>query len=260
MEYKTLLYEVVDGIATVTINRPDKMNALNKEVLVDLAKAFSAIAADPEVRAVILTGAGEKAFVAGADIKEMANFNSLCAEQFIAAGQGALNLMENCPKPVIAAVNGYALGGGTEISMACDFIYASENAVFGQPEITIGVIPGFGGTQRLARLVGKAMAKELVLTGKIINANEALRIGIVNKVAPADSLMEEAKKTATVMATKGQVAIRLAKDCINNGLNTDLGNGLLLERQAFSLLCSTEDQKEGMKAFVEKRKPDFKDR
>lgn len=260
MEYKTLLFEVADGIATITINRPDKMNALNSDVIKDLTTAFGAVFADPEIRVVILTGSGDKAFVAGADISQMKDFNSLQGEQFAAAGQGALNLIESCPKPVIAAVNGFALGGGTEIAMACDFVYASEKARFGQPEINLGIIPGFGGTQRLPRLVGKAMAKELVLTGAIIDATEALRIGLVNRVVPHDSLMEEVKKTAAMIASKGQVAVRLSKDCINNGMNTDLGNALLIERQAFSLLCSTEDQKEGMSAFLEKRKPDFKDR
>lgn len=259
MDYKTLLFEVSDGIATVTINRPDKLNALNSEVLVDLANAFTSINSDPEIRVAILTGSGDKAFVAGADISQMSEFNALMGEQFAAMGQGVLNLIENCPKPVIAAVNGFALGGGTEIAMACDFIYASENAKFGQPEISLGIIPGFGGTQRLPRLVNKAMAKELVLTGDMIDAKEAFRIGLVNKLVAPDALMDAAKKTAAKIASKGLIAIRLAKESINNGMNVDLDNGLLIERQAFSLLCSTEDQKEGTKAFLEKRKPEFKD-
>jgi enoyl-CoA hydratase len=260
MDFETLLFEVTDGIALVTINRPDKLNALNAQVIADLGAAFAHITSTPEIRVVIITGAGDKAFVAGADISQMPSFNSLMGEQFAAQGQGVFNQIETCPKPVIAAVNGFALGGGTELSMACDFIYASEKAKFGQPEINLGIIPGFGGTQRLPRLVNPAMAMELVLTGDIINATEALRIGLVNKVFAPDQLMDEAKKTAAKIASKGQVAVRLSKDCINNGMQVDLAQALLLERQAFALLCSTEDKNEGTTAFLEKRKPVFKDR
>jgi enoyl-CoA hydratase len=260
MEFKTLLFEVTDGIAMVTINRPDKLNALNSDVIADLGEAFARIVENPEIRVVILTGAGDKAFVAGADISQMPEFNSLMGEHFAAQGQAVLNTIENCPKPVIAAVNGFALGGGTEIAMACDFIYASDKAKFGQPEINLGIIPGFGGTQRLPRLVGNAMAMELVLTGDMIDAAEAHRIGLANKVFPADQLMDEVKKTAAKIASKGQVAVRLAKDCINNGTDVDLDRALLIERQAFSMLCSTEDKNEGTTAFLEKRKPAFKDR
>ena len=255
MEFKTVLFEVAGGVATVTINRPDKLNALNSEVLVDLANAFTSINADPEIRAAILTGSGDKAFVAGADISQMSEFNALMGEQFASMGQGVLNLIENCPKPVIAAVNGFALGGGTEIAMACDFIYASENAKFGQPEINLGIIPGFGGTQRLPRLVNKSMAMELVLTGDMIDAKEAYRIGLVNKLVAPEELMTQVNKTAAKIASKGLIALRLAKESINNGMNVDLDNALLIERQAFSLLCSTEDQKEGMKAFSASSRP-----
>lgn len=260
MEYKNLLFKVEDQIALVTINRPEALNALNAKTIEELTDAFVRVQADPEIAVAILTGGGDKAFVAGADIKEMLDFNPLMAEQFAANGQAALNVIENCAKPVIAAVNGFALGGGTELAMACDFIYAADTAKFGQPEINLGIIPGFGGTQRLPRLVGKAMAKELVLTGNMIDAEEALRIGLVNKVVPLIKLMTEVKKTAAKIASKGRVAIRMTKDCINNGMNVDLDNALRLERQAFAILCASEDQKEGMTAFTEKRKPVFKNR
>ncbi len=208
----------------------------------------------------VLTGSGEKAFVAGADISEMVKYNSLKAEHFATLGQQLTVTIETCPKPVIAAVNGFALGGGTELAMACDFIYASANAKFGQPEIKLGIIPGFGGTQRLPRLVGKAMAKELVLTGNIIDAEEAKRIGLVNKIFPPEMLLDEAKKTAGRIAGFSLPAIKATIDTINNGVNVDLADALFMERQAFAILCSTKDQKEGMKAFLAKRKPDFKDK
>ena len=259
MDYENLLFEVSDNVAIVSINRPKVLNALNAGVLSDLTDAFLRIGTDPEIRVVILTGAGEKSFVAGADISQMPSFDPVKGELFAAMGQEVFNAIQNCPKPVIAAVNGYALGGGTEIAMACDFIYASEKAKFGQPEINLGIIPGFGGTQRLPRLTNMAMAMELILTGDLIDAAEAHRIGLVNKVFAADALMDEAKKTAAKIASKGQVAVRLSKECINNGMNVDLENGLLIERQAFAILCSTQDKNEGTTAFLEKRKPAFKD-
>lgn len=259
MSFETLLYEVEGAVATVTINRPDKLNALNSKVLTELTDVFTAIAGDETVKAVVLTGAGEKAFVAGADISEMVGFDTLRGLTFVARGQAAFDLIEGCPKPVIAAVNGFALGGGTELAMACDFIYASEKAKFGQPEINLGIVPGFGGTQRMGRILGKSMAKELVLTGDMIDATEALRIGLVNRVCPPEELLAAAKKTAAKIASKGAVAIRLAKECVDMGLNVDLATGQLLERQAFGVLCSTHDKKEGMSAFLEKRKPEFKD-
>jgi len=261
MNYQNITYELKDGgIAVVTINRPKVLNALNGPTLQELGQVFCDIASDPEARVVILTGAGEKAFVAGADISQMVEFNSLAGDTFANMGQEVLNSIENCPKVVIAAVNGYALGGGTEISMACDFIIASDKASFGQPEINLGIIPGFGGTQRLPRLVGKGMAKQLVCTGDIIKADEALRIGLVNKVVPSDELMDEVMGVAKKIASKGQVAVRVAKECVNRGVNMDLRHALAFERESFAILCSTEDQKEGMKAFLEKRKPEFKDR
>jgi enoyl-CoA hydratase len=260
MTYKNLLFVVEDGLAVVTINRPQSLNALNTATLKELADAFEKIAKDKKIRAAILTGAGEKAFVAGADISEMVNFTPLKADAFATLGQGVLNGIENNPKPVIAAVNGFALGGGTEIAMSCDFVYASPNAKFGQPEIKLGIIPGFGGTQRLTRLVGRARAKELVLSGDMITADDALRIGLVNKVVPLETLLDEAKKTAKKIAAYGLPAIKAAKDAINRGADVDLPNALFLERQAFAGLCATKDQKEGMKAFLAKRPAQFKDK
>ncbi|MDP8225399.1 MAG: enoyl-CoA hydratase-related protein [Candidatus Lernaella stagnicola] len=260
MAYKNILLEIEAGVAVVIINRPHALNALNSATIKELQSAFDKIIKDKAVRAVVLTGAGEKAFVAGADISEMAKYNPLKANLFAALGQQLTLTIENCPKPVIAAVNGFALGGGTELAMACDFIYASANAKFGQPEIMLGIIPGFGGTQRLPRLVGKARAKELVLTGDRIDAEEARRIGLINKIFPAEMLLDEAKKTARRIAAFSRPAVQAAIDAINKGVDVDLPNALFLERQAFAILCSTKDQKEGMKAFLEKRKPDFKDK
>jgi enoyl-CoA hydratase len=259
MDYKNILFAVGDGIALVTINRPAALNALNSATLAELGDAFATIATDPAIRAAVLTGGGEKAFVAGADISEMVNYNPLQAEAFAKLGQDVLSLIDDGPKPTIAAVNGFALGGGTEIAIACDFIYASTKAKFGQPEIKLGIIPGFGGTQRLARLVGKPMAKELVLGGDMIGADEALRIGLVNKVVAPEALLEEAKKAAKKMAAFGLPALAAAKRAINCGVNVDLANGLLIERQAFAALCATTDQKEGMGAFLAKRPPKFTD-
>jgi enoyl-CoA hydratase len=260
MAYTNIRFEVEDGVAVVTIDRPTALNALNSATLKELASAVDKIAKDKKIRAAVLTGGGAKAFVAGADISEMVNFNPLKATAFATLGQGVLSAIENCPKPIIAAVNGFALGGGTEIAMACDFIYAAANAKFGQPEIKLGIIPGFGGTQRLPRLVGKAMAKELVVTGDMIDANEALRIGLVNKVLPLEELLNAAKATAKKIAGYSQCAVQAALDCINKGPDVDLPDALYLERQAFAILCSTKDQKEGMKAFLAKRPPQFKDR
>jgi len=260
MAYKNIRFEVEDGMAVIFIDRPKALNALNSETLKELTGAFEKVGKDKKIRVAILTGGGEKAFVAGADISEMMRFTPVKAEAFAKLGQELLLAIEQCPKPVIAAVNGFALGGGTEIAMACDFIYASEKAKFGQPEITLGIIPGFGGTQRLPRLVGKAMAKELVLTGAMIDAQEALRIGLINKVFPPEELLPAAKKTAKKIDGFGQLAVTASIDTINTGLDGDLADALFIERQAFAILCSTKDQKEGMKAFIEKRPAQFKDR
>ncbi|MEJ2167451.1 MAG: enoyl-CoA hydratase-related protein [Desulfobacterales bacterium] len=258
MAYENILYEVKDGIATITFNRPKSLNALNSALLAEFSQALDDIAADENIRILILTGAGEKAFVAGADISELARFDSLKAKAFARSGHAIINKLQQLPIAVIAAVNGFALGGGTEIAIACDFIYASENAKFGQPEINLGVIPGFGGTQRLPRLIGTNMAKELIFTGKMISAEEALRLGLANKVVAREKLMEEVFQTAAVIASKGKASLREAKQAINNGMNVDLASGCNIEIDAFSLCYASPDAKEGTSAFLEKRKPEFK--
>jgi enoyl-CoA hydratase len=257
MSYQTLLYEVADGVATVTINRPEAMNSLSPEVVGELDQALDQIMADDDVRAVVLTGAG-KAFVAGADIAAMSKMTPLEGRKFSRQGQAVLFKIEKLDKPVIAAVNGFALGGGCEIAMSCDFIYASEKAKFGQPEINLGIIPGFGGTQRLARRVGPGWAKELCLTGVIISAAEAKEIGLVTRVFAPDELMTEAHKTAAGMATKGRVALRAIKTLINDGSDLPLERAIPMEAEAFATCFASPDQREGMTAFLEKRKPEFK--
>ena len=256
MEYENLIVEIEDGIATLTINRPQTLNALNTATLKELSRAFQELEENAQVKVIILTGAG-KAFVAGADISEMKDKNAIGGREFGLLGQSVFTAIENLSKPVIAAVNGYALGGGTELALACDMIYASEKAKFGQPEVGLGVTPGFGGTQRLPRRVGLAMAKELIFTGRIIDAKEAFRIGLVNKVVSSESLMEEVRRLAEEIASKGQVSVKLAKAVMNRGMDTDLHSALMLEADAFGLCFSTADQKEGMTAFLEKRKPRF---
>lgn len=255
-----ILIGVEEGIATITFNRPKALNALNSALLEELSHALDDMAADEDIRVLILTGAGDKAFVAGADITELANCNALQAKQFARQGQLVINKIAALPIPAIAAVNGYALGGGTEMALVCDFIYASENANFGLPEINLGIIPGFGGTQRLARLIGPNQAKEMIYTGKMISADEAKAVGLVNKVCPLENLMDEAMSTARLIKTKGKVSLRAAKQAVNNGLNTDLGTGLHIEQDAFAICMANEDAKEGTKAFLEKRKPEFKGR
>ena len=256
MEYENLIVEIEDGIATLTINRPQTLNALNTATLKELSRAFQELEENAQVKVIILTGAG-KAFVAGADISEMKDKNAIGGREFGLLGQSVFTAIENLSKPVIAAVNGYALGGGTELALACDMIYASEKAKFGQPEVGLGVTPGFGGTQRLPRRVGLAMAKELIFTGRIIDAKEAFRIGLVNKVVSSESLIEEVRRLAEEIASKGQVSVKLAKAVMNRGMDTDLHSALMLEADAFGLCFSTADQKEGMTAFLEKRKPRF---
>jgi enoyl-CoA hydratase len=260
MAYENIIFEKDGEIAVIKFNRPKALNAINPAVLADLADALDKIEADPNVRVLILTGEGEKAFVAGADIAYMVKLDPLEGRKFSRVGQELLLRIEAFPIPVIACVNGFALGGGTEIAMACDFIYASENAKFGQPEINLGVIPGFGGTQRLARLVGKGMAKELCMTGVIISALEAKEIGLVNKVFPPDKLWEETVKTAKVIASKGQVSLKVVKHCIDRGYDLDLRSGLYLESDGFGMCKVSPDATEGMTAFLEKRKPQFKGR
>jgi enoyl-CoA hydratase len=258
MEYKNILLTFEGEIGILRINRPKSLNALNIETLKEIQMGIQEVKDHSNVKVLILTGAGEKAFVAGADIMEMKEMNSLQASQFSNLGHLTLNMIQDLDRPVIAAVNGFALGGGMEVALACDFIYASENAKFGLPEVTLGVFPGFGGTQRLPRLIGKGRAKELILTGKMVSAQEANQMGIVNRVVPQASLMEETKKVAAQIAGNGTVGVRLAKMVTDAGYNMDLEKACSLESYAFGISFATEDQKEGMAAFVEKRKPNFK--
>ncbi len=257
MAYEDILFEVEGGIATITFNRPEVLNALKMGTLTEVGEAIETIEDDEEVRALILTGAGDRAFVAGADIKELQKLNPVSAKHFAVKGQEVLFALESLSIPVIACVNGFALGGGCEIALACDFIYASETAQLGQPEINLGIIPGFGGTQRLLRLVGRALAKELCLTGVMISAQEAKDMGLVNKVFPPETLMEETRKVASLMASKGRVATQAVKHVIDQGMNLDLLNACALEMEAFALCFASEDAGEGFGAFLEKRKPNF---
>lgn len=256
MEFKTLLYAKENGIGTITLNRPKAFNALNDELMAELGQLVDAIAADDEVKAVIITG-GQKAFAAGGDIGYMLKADTLQAEAFIDLCHATIDKIADLDKPVVAAIAGLALGGGCELAMGCDIRIAAEGTRFGQPEINLGIMPGAGGTQRLARLVGPGWAKQLIFTGDPIDAETALRIGLVTKVVPAENLMEEAQKLAGKLASKGPIAMRMAKKCINYGENVDLPSGLLFEQKTWAFLFSTEDQTEGMKAFVEKRKPEF---
>lgn len=256
-EFANLLFENQEGIGLVTLNRPKALNALNQATLEELDKLADEIAKDASVKVVILTGSGEKAFVAGADITEMQSKSAIEGRNFGKLGQAVFNKIENLPQPVIAAVNGFALGGGCELAMACDIRIASEKAKFGQPEVTLGITPGFAGTQRLARLVGKGRSKELLFTGDVIDANEAYRIGLVNKVVAADQLMAAAKALAEKIMSRAPVAVQLCKAAVNEGLDTDLETGVAYEAEVFGLCFATADQKEGMSAFVEKRKASF---
>lgn len=258
MTYKNVLYEVKERLAVVTINRPGVLNALNEETISELIDVFCKIKQDDAVGAVVITGAGEKAFVAGADIKELSQKNSLTGKDFVLKGQMCLNIIENLGKPVIAAINGFALGGGCEIAMACTMRIAAQNAKLGQPEINLGLIPGFGGTQRLPRLVGKGNAAELALTGDMISAEEAHRMGLVNKVVPRGEALGEAEKIARKILAKSPVTVRLILEAVNRGVEVGLPEALNLEANLFGIACATEDMKEGTKAFLEKRKPDFK--
>lgn len=256
--YMCLLSSVNNRVATVTINRPDKLNALNAQTKSELRALFAEIKTDTAVDVVILTGAGEKAFVAGTDIKELTTLNAETGREFSAKGQEVFDLIENLGKPVIAAVNGYALGGGCELALACHIRIASQNAKFGQPEVNLGIIPGYGGTQRLARLIGRGRAMELILTGIQIDAQEAFRIGLVNKVVPQSELLAAATNMAQQIAAKGQVAIRIALKAVNMTQETTLSDGQQLEASLFGVCCDTADFKEGTAAFLEKRPPQFK--
>jgi len=258
VEYNNLIIEKTEGIAIVTINRPKVLNALNIETISEIRQAFFSFRDDDSVKAVIVTGAGEKAFCAGADIDEIKDLNSLKAMDFAHNGQCAMNSIDKLKKPVIAAVNGFALGGGCEVSLACHMRIASKNAKMGLPEVSLGLIPGYGGTQRLARLVGKGKAIELVLSGKMVDAEEACKIGLINSVVEQEDLMEAAKKLAKSIMKQGPVATRLALESISRGLEVTLDQGLAIEAKMFGLVCGTEDKIEGTTAFLEKRKPEFK--
>jgi len=260
MAYDTLLFEVRDAIAFVTVNRPDKLNALNDQVVEELGGAADQIATDAAIRGAILTGAGSKAFVAGADIADLVSQGPFDGKARALRGQAVLRRLETCGKPVVAAINGYALGGGCELAMACHLRIASDAAKFGQPEVKLGIAPGYGGTQRLPRLVGKGNALRLILTGEMIDAQEAYRIGLVNQVVPAAELLAAAEKTLRGILAMGPLAVRLALEAVDQGLEMTLDEGLLLEANHFGLLAATEDMKEGLTAFLEKRPPRFRGR
>ncbi len=258
MAYETIIFEMEQGIAIIKINRPKALNAINPTVIKELTDALEKIKVDTSVKALILTGEGEKAFVAGADIGTMRDYTPLEGKNFSNQGHELLFQLESLPIPVIACVNGFALGGGCELAMACDFIYAADSAKFGQPEINLGIIPGFGGTQRLSRLVGKSMAKELCMTGVMISAQEAKDIGLVNKVFPAEALWEETLKVAKLLSTKGKVSMRAVKETIDRGYDQDLRTGCHMESEAFGICMASADAREGMGAFLEKRAAIFK--
>lgn len=260
MKYNNIEFTKEDGIGILKINRPKALNALNTETVTELNRCVGEIENDAEVKVLIITGGGEKSFVAGADIVEMSTKNAVEGRFFGKIAQDAFTRIENLPQPVIAAVNGYALGGGCELACACDFRYAAETAKFGQPEVGLGITPGFGGTQRLPRVVGRGYGKELIFTANMIDAQEAYRIGLVNKVDPQEELMEVVMKTAKKIASNAKIAVQLSKAAINHGINCDVITGIAYEDEVFGLCFSTEDQKEGMAAFVEKRKAKFTDK
>ena len=259
MDYKNLIVEKSDKICKISFNRPKALNALNTEVLEELDKLVDEIEKDDETFVVVFTGEG-KAFVAGADIGEMKDKNLIEGKKFAQLGHKVFRKIELLEKPVIAAVNGYALGGGCELAMSCDIRIAGEKAKFGQPEVGLGITPGFGGTQRLSRLVGSAKAKELIFTADTISAQEAEKIGLVNKVVSQEELIRETMNMANKIATKGQVDVRFSKNAINRGIETDIDTALDIEINLFGMCFATEDQKEGMKAFTEKRKAEFKNK
>ncbi|TCP57667.1 enoyl-CoA hydratase [Tumebacillus sp. BK434] len=257
MDFQNLLFEVKEGVGIITLNRPKALNALNSELLNEMGALLDDIAANDEIKVVVITGGGEKAFAAGADIAEMQSLTAIEGRAFSANGMKHISKLERIPQPTIAAVNGFALGGGCEVVMACDIRIASTKAKFGQPEVNLGVTPGFGGTQRLPRLVGPAIAKELLFTGDVIGAERAYQIGLVNHVVEPEELMNKALEMAQKIASKGQLAVRMSKQGVNEGMNMDLTRGLQYETELFGLSFSTEDQKEGMAAFLAKRPAEF---
>jgi enoyl-CoA hydratase len=256
MEYKNILLDIKEKVALITINRPDKLNALNKLMIEELKDVFTRLNADENIFVIILTGAGEKAFVAGADISELNKLGIITAKEFAEEGQSVFNLIEHSDKPVIAAVNGFALGGGCELALSCHFRIAAANAKFGQPEVNLGTIPGFGGTQRLARLINSGRAIEMILTGEMIDANEALRIGLVNHVFQ-DDLVPKVIEIANTIASNAPIAVKNAIKAIKKSDELPLSAGQLFEASLFALCCGSNDFKEGTTAFLEKRKPRF---
>jgi enoyl-CoA hydratase len=260
MNYENILFEIKNHTAIITINRPDKLNALNGQTIDELEKVFESIKNNSEVFVVVITGSGEKAFVAGADIAELNKLDVMSAKEFSEKGNRVFRKIETLDKPVIAAVNGFALGGGCELALACHIRIASENAKFGQPEVNLGIIPGYGGTQRLARIINSARALEIILTGDMVSSDEAFRIGLVNKVFPQSELLTKAFELAEKISSKGQQAIRFALKAVKATDNISLTEGLAYEASLFALVCGTEDFKEGTSAFLEKRKPAFKNR
>ncbi len=258
MTFLHIIFERKSATAFITVNRPKALNALNAATMEELRTSFTAVKNDAGIRAAILTGAGEKAFIAGADIGELAAQDAIHGKEFAERGQSLLDLIENLGKPVIACVNGFALGGGCEIAMACTMRIASENAQFGQPEVKLGIIPGYGGTQRLPRLIGKGRAMQLVTTGEMISAQEAHRIGLVNEVTPLGELIPRAESIAQKIIANAPLAVQYAMEAVNRGLEMPLAEGLHLEARLFGVCCATEDKQEGTKAFVEKRRPGFK--
>jgi enoyl-CoA hydratase len=260
MTYETLLLERSDAYAVVTLNRPKVMNALNRALFTDLEDAFTTLAGDSTVRAIILTGAGDKAFAAGADISELATLSATDGQQLARRGQGVFRRIETCGKPVIAAIQGFALGGGCELAMACTIRIASERARLGQPEVKLGLVPGYGGTQRLPRLVGKGAALKLLLTGDMVGAEEAFRIGLVDEVVPAEALMPRAETLARAIAQQAPLAITGCLRAVEGGYDLPIDAGLELEASLFGLACATEDKAEGTRAFLEKRAPAWQGR
>ncbi len=258
MSYENILFEVQEGVGVLTFNRPKVMNALNPATLEEISDALGHAARREDIRVVVLTGAGEKAFVAGADITEFLNFTTLGARFFAQRGQEVFFQIEQLPKPVIACVNGFALGGGCEIAMSCDFIYASDRARFGQPEINLGIIPGFGGTQRLSRLIGRARAKEICMSGEMLDAHQAKDLGLVARIFPSDQLLAETMKMARTLSAKPAAALASIKKVVDCGADIDLRSGCTLEAEAFGACFGGEDMREGVSAFLEKRKPNFK--
>jgi enoyl-CoA hydratase len=256
----TVTYEKKGAIAYVAMNRPKVLNALNRAALADLRTAFEGAQDDPAVRGVIITGAGDKSFIAGADINEVATDTPVQAEEKTQRGHALMDLIENLGKPVVAAVNGFALGGGCETALACTIRLASENAKFGLPEVKLGILPGYGGTQRLPRLIGKGVALQLILSGAMINAQEAYRIGLVNEVVPADQLISRAEAILNQIGANAPLSVKFAIEAVNKGIETSLAEGLLLESALLAICASTEDKKEGTSAFLEKRAPKFQAR